>query len=196
MRGRECRANRCAIELCSLGLPSTTPIIGAAMIHHPTPPRSQDCNHHGVCLQGKCECYTGWGGPACDAMKCPNDCSGHGACQNGTCTCHPGYGGEDCSRVTCPDKCSHNGVCHAGQCVCYTGWMGDSCNLRSCPNDCSMRGYCINGTVRRAHASATQHLACDDAMIARSAPPMRVHGRSCGQHGPLLAQSSPPSVRT
>eukprot|EP01041_Mallomonas_annulata_P009196 gene9196-19063_t len=41
-----------------------------------------ECSNRGKCdrISGKCLCYSGYTGAACQRMKCPNDCSGHGQC--------------------------------------------------------------------------------------------------------------------
>jgi len=43
----------------------------------------QECSARGLCdgTTGKCKCFVGFGGEACQRTTCPNDCSGHGVCQ-------------------------------------------------------------------------------------------------------------------
>jgi len=44
----------------------------------------QECSARGLCdsTTGKCKCFVGFGGEACQRTSCPNDCSGHGICQS------------------------------------------------------------------------------------------------------------------
>jgi len=44
----------------------------------------QECSARGLCdsTTGKCKCFVGFGGEACQRTTCPNDCSGHGICQS------------------------------------------------------------------------------------------------------------------
>lgn len=48
-------------------------------VHQP-----QECSARGMCdtTTGRCKCFTGFGGEACQRTTCPNDCSGHGVCQS------------------------------------------------------------------------------------------------------------------
>eukprot|EP01124_Arcella_intermedia_P020435 TRINITY_DN2790_c0_g1_i1.p1 TRINITY_DN2790_c0_g1~~TRINITY_DN2790_c0_g1_i1.p1 ORF type:complete len:591 (-),score=107.41 TRINITY_DN2790_c0_g1_i1:82-1854(-) len=66
-----------------------------------------DCHqeqNQGVCsstTQPSCQCTTGWTGPDCSQIICPNSCSGHGECSSlnskDFCQCYPGFTGPDCS---------------------------------------------------------------------------------------------------
>ena len=92
-----------------------------------------DCSGAGLCTQsGRCVCYTGFTGYACDARSCPVStswdvvfsqtaavahsqvvCSNRGSCSaaTGTCTCNPGFTGAACQRMACPHNCNGNGRC-------------------------------------------------------------------------------------
>lgn len=81
------------------------------------------CSGRGVCVQGECHCFVGWGGPGCESPRasCMDQCSGHGAflADTGTCSCDPNWTGHDCStgennrkRVNI-GRCSVNGSEHA-----------------------------------------------------------------------------------
>ena len=41
-----------------------------------------ECSDAGICNRatGECACYSGYEGPACQRISCPNSCSGHGVC--------------------------------------------------------------------------------------------------------------------
>ena len=54
-----------------------------------------ECNDHGTCSSGVCQCDTAWRGSLCEVRGCPgvqHDCSQHGVCNSATqeCTCDPG----------------------------------------------------------------------------------------------------------
>ncbi|XP_038625002.1 LOW QUALITY PROTEIN: tenascin-X [Tachyglossus aculeatus] len=104
-----------------------------------------DCNDQGRCVQGRCQCFPGYSGPACDHPACPGDCNRRGRCQAGRCVCRPGYVGEDCGSRACPRGCSQRGRCQDGRCLCQPGYTGDDCARRTCPGDCSQRGLCQDG---------------------------------------------------
>ncbi|GFS15989.1 multiple epidermal growth factor-like domains protein 8 [Elysia marginata] len=58
------------------------------------------CGQNQVCENNSCVCKTGFFGPACLSLICPNNCSGEqrGHCQNGLCICKRGFTGADCSK--------------------------------------------------------------------------------------------------
>uniref|UniRef100_A0A6I8PFC4 Fibronectin type-III domain-containing protein n=1 Tax=Ornithorhynchus anatinus TaxID=9258 RepID=A0A6I8PFC4_ORNAN len=104
-----------------------------------------DCNDQGRCVQGRCQCFPGYSGPACDHPACPGDCNRHGRCQAGRCVCDPGYSGDDCGARSCPGDCRGRGRCQDGRCVCRPGYTGEDCGSRACPRGCSQRGRCQDG---------------------------------------------------
>ena len=84
-----------------------------------------DCGN-GMCIEGSCLCYKGWGGPLCDRITCPNNCTGaeYGQCdvvaskkhghrrRKEQCVCQLGHKGADCSVADpCPRSCSGHGKC-------------------------------------------------------------------------------------
>jgi hypothetical protein len=54
-----------------------------------------ECDDHGQCINGICECMVGWRGSKCEVPGCPGngtDCTNHGVCNSALhmCTCLPG----------------------------------------------------------------------------------------------------------
>ena len=120
------------------------------------------CFGHGWCAQGRCFCYNGFIGSACE-YSCPgvgSACSGHGSCFGvGNCSCNAdttngfwmepdcstcvsGYSGTTCN-LPCPvnggQVCSLHGVCRDGVCRCDPTYCGVSCEAQgaqcvSCPS--------------------------------------------------------------
>jgi len=125
-----------------------------------------ECSRRGLCdsTTGKCKCFTGFGGEACQRTTCPNDCSGHGTCQdeyhfrldadNLGITTVRGYGSIANSYTDAFDAGRQMG------CKCDQGYHGPDCSLIECPSgsdplstllgeeadqtarDCSGRGIC------------------------------------------------------
>jgi hypothetical protein len=107
-----------------------------------------DCSNHGSCVNGACNCDTGYAGTDCAECdtgyelsggrcvvvtdSCDGvDCSGHGSCVNGACNCDTGYAGADCA------ECDTGYELSGGRCVVAT----DSCD----GVDCSGHGSCVDG---------------------------------------------------
>jgi len=84
-----------------------------------------ECSSRGACdrQSGKCKCYPGYSGRACQRQECPNNCNGFGRCvtqeiaayeasktysspwdaqKSQGCACDLGYRGPDCSLTECP----------------------------------------------------------------------------------------------
>ena len=129
--------------------------------------QASECSNRGSCdsTTGKCKCFVGFGGEACQRTTCPNDCSGHGTCQDEfhfradadllAITTVPGYGSVTPTYVDAFDAHRQMG------CKCDEGYRGPDCSLIECPSgndplstdpiteqrnqvarDCSGRGIC------------------------------------------------------
>ena len=107
-----------------------------------------ECSNKGSCDRktGECQCYSGYGGMACERTVCPNDCSGKGVCM--TLEALADSFGATYSAPWDAKK-------HVG-CKCDIGYRGPDCSLKECPSgddvlggdgneegrDCSGRGTC------------------------------------------------------
>lgn len=71
------RSPDCSQRTCPAGKAWGDVPTSATKAHH-----LMECSNKGLCNRetGECECYSGYSGPACNRVKCPNDCSGHGLC--------------------------------------------------------------------------------------------------------------------
>jgi len=106
-----------------------------------------DC-YHGLCIAGKCVCYSGWTCPYCE-LDANGDIRKHAQCgQYNT-------GGKQCQTA---GDCNNNGLCTAGVCECSAGWACEDCQRTQedivngvetcdCPEDhCNGHGTCEGGT--------------------------------------------------
>jgi hypothetical protein len=116
-----------------------------------------ECSGRGACDRGsgRCECFPGFNGEACQRTMCPNDCSGHGVCQDQRrfasdagetyataydakkqmgCMCDDGFRGPDCSQIECPSGADPMGH--------YGGDGENDAGATGAAMDCSGRGLC------------------------------------------------------
>ncbi len=128
-----------------------------------------ECSGRGVCTStGQCNCYAGYGGPACDRTTCPNDCSGHGMCHSLKRLASLAAEGnpnaaKDINDHTTAVDVSYSQAFDADKqfsCFCESGYRGLDCSQQECPSgpdpmggfggaagrDCSGRGKCDGST--------------------------------------------------
>uniref|UniRef100_W5L7W2 Multiple EGF like domains 8 n=1 Tax=Astyanax mexicanus TaxID=7994 RepID=W5L7W2_ASTMX len=70
---------------------------------------SSECQGMAECHDGICQCPSGYGGPLCDRLICPENCGadeGRGICNMtlGVCVCTVGWAGSDCSSISDPNS--------------------------------------------------------------------------------------------
>lgn len=112
-----------------------------------------ECSNRGLCDRstGKCSCFSGYEGDACQRTACPNQCSGHGKCVSlknmaGEIRAFPinfnNYTyGEPASLATWDADKIYGCVCDSSWTVGLdTGetqaptWFGADCSLKHCPS--------------------------------------------------------------
>lgn len=72
------------------------------------PCKDSNCLNGGVCIDGTCNCPTGYSGTHCENFNpCVNvTCLNGGYCANGQCVCPQGYTGSNCSQQVTPTQMS------------------------------------------------------------------------------------------
>src|SRR6267154_1017735 len=63
--------------------------------------RNNLCENGGVCIDGSCNCPTGYSGVHCELTCIGMNCKNGGACIDGKCICASRFEGGDCSIQSC-----------------------------------------------------------------------------------------------
>jgi hypothetical protein len=110
-----------------------------------------ECSNRGSCdyATGRCSCFPGYEGKACERTECPNACNDRGICL----TLRAIIAGSPNGSPTY--AFAWDGIKHMG-CYCDQGYRGPDCSLKECPSgndvllahgqtqgrDCGGRGKC------------------------------------------------------
>ena len=96
------RRRRCAhndSDAWSCFVPTLDPAIAQQQQHC-----RNACSGRGECVRGRCKCFVGYVGEACEAAEpgttCFGNCSGRGTCDAGFCRCTPPFWGIDCAHAS------------------------------------------------------------------------------------------------
>uniref|UniRef100_A0ACB8ELA4 Integrin beta-4 n=1 Tax=Sphaerodactylus townsendi TaxID=933632 RepID=A0ACB8ELA4_9SAUR len=132
-------------DMCNCSTSSSTD--NAACIR---PGEEEPCSGRGLCLCGKCQCYSEhltqqFEGTYCeyDNLQCPRTsgflCNDRGRCYLGQCMCESGWQGPGCECPTSNETClSNNGMicngrgnCQCGRCICENPnlYVGPTCEV-------------------------------------------------------------------
>jgi hypothetical protein len=118
-----------------------------------------ECSGRGLCdsSSGRCQCFDGYSGEACQRTTCPNSCSGHGVCQE--LRRFASDASDELSEANIVYTDAYDARKEMG-CSCDAGFRGPDCSLIECPSgedpltgdggeegrDCSGRGICDYST--------------------------------------------------
>ncbi|XP_035690048.1 tenascin-like [Branchiostoma floridae] len=111
------------------------------------------CSGRGRCVNGTCDCITGWSGEDCNHGNCTDCSEDHGRCELGFCRCEPGWEGAACDQqATCDAlrNCTSkdHGICiGTNVCWCKPGYIGEDCSkVPTCGNvaNCTDHGVCVD----------------------------------------------------
>ncbi|XP_019646646.1 PREDICTED: uncharacterized protein LOC109487118 [Branchiostoma belcheri] len=111
------------------------------------------CSGRGRCVNGTCDCITGWSGKDCNLGNCTDCSEDHGKCELGFCVCEPGWEGTACDQqATCyaVRNCTSedHGICiTTDACRCQPGYIGADCSkVPTCGNvaNCTDHGVCVD----------------------------------------------------
>eukprot|EP00755_Sulcionema_specki_P015350 Sspe_Gene.59133::Locus_32474_Transcript_1_1_Confidence_1.000_Length_7403::g.59133::m.59133 len=182
-------------ETCLKGW-SGAPTSSRAGCTLPCPGGTNECNGHGVCLEGMCFCEETYCGTACETKEATP-----GACRS----CPPGTWSHDGTTPECgkrcegydganpATKCSGHGQCKESKavpatdpnpCTCEPGWGGVDCS-KQCPGVDPVSGAPCGGPGRGRCNPDT--LQCDcfagfaGADCGLACPKDPVTGVTCGQ---------------
>jgi len=141
------KAADCSARMCPFGKAWSDLPTGADTAH-----ADAECSEMGHCdsMTGKCRCFQGFEGNACQRNSCPNSCYGHGQCVSqkyaaGMSNAVPigpnlEYGGFE-ETVTWDEDMIHGCVCDSSWAVGLASgesqeaeFFGPDCSMRRCPS--------------------------------------------------------------
>ena len=126
----------------------------------------EECSGRGTCHRksGRCDCFPGYSGSACQRTACPNECSDHGTCQTLAAIAQGLSESSAYATLAAFDatKIRYSAAWDAHQttgCLCDDGFFGPDCSQKRCPSqrdpmggpgsetgrECSGRGRCNHG---------------------------------------------------
>ena len=111
------------------------------------------CGEHASCVDGTCQCDSGWAGAMCETESDPCsgvNCGAQGSCQEGVCLCDAGWEGDRCqTQNDCYGvECGSHGQCVGGSCECEDRggtsdyWKGDKCDRHVYRGQCPTPRVC------------------------------------------------------
>ena len=128
--GSACEGRLCPhAEAWALGAPPVLASGARARGAAPTTFHLQaECADQGRCDResGRCRCFAGFEGAACQRLKCPNACSGRGRCRLASEL-------PLAARALPPSPPPPWGGDRLTRCLCDVGFTGADCSLRTCP---------------------------------------------------------------
>lgn len=122
------RGAACGEFICPTHVPWFEAASATDTAHQPL--TETECSTMGTCnrLNGKCVCYDGFEGIACEIMSCPNNCNDHGRC---TLLSDAATGDDDLHLHVTTTYTMWDAKRIYG-CLCDEGFTGYDCSMRTC----------------------------------------------------------------
>lgn len=145
------RGAACGEYMCPVDVPWFEEASATDTAHQPL--TMAECSRMGSCnrLNGKCACYDGFEGIACEIMSCPNNCNQHGRC---TLLSDAATGDDDLHLHVTTTYTLWDANRIYG-CLCDEGFTGFDCSLRTC-----VKGQDSRLTYTTTMVDETQTYAC------------------------------------
>lgn len=136
----------CSEHFCPFGVPLTASSSDDFEIP------AAECSNQGKCdkTTGKCNCFPGFEGIACQRTRCPNQCSNHGICTtlSEVNRIDIGTSDENDEYVIDYEKKLNNYRDNIiNVCVCDKEYYGDDCSKRKCPYGYTQESDCEANNV-------------------------------------------------
>ena len=145
------RGAACGEYVCPIGVPWFETAALTDTAHRPL--TATECSTMGTCnrLNGKCACYSGFEGIACEILSCPNNCNQHGRCT----LLSDSATGDDDLNLHVTTTYSYWDADRIYGCLCDEGFAGYDCSLRTC-----VKGQDPRLTYTTLMVDETQTFAC------------------------------------